>query len=112
MIKKNKIMCYGYLFMAIFIAKMVISVAPIFLAFEKKEISSVIIQLELDSEKENNGKDAKDLNELKKGVEFVHLNLFGLKVSADLENKDYHYLLRQYPQVYFASVPTPPPDLT
>lgn len=105
-------MRYGYLFMAIFIAKMVFSVAPLFLALEKKEITSVIIQLELDGEKESNNKDAKDLNALKKGVEFIHLNLFGLIVSADLENKDYHYLLMRYPNVYFASVPTPPPDLT
>lgn len=111
--KRNfKLMCYGNIFISIFLVKMLCPVMPLFLSFEKKEIAAAIVQLELDNEGKDDNQDTKDSKTNKKGFEFDYPNLFGFRVSADLKEKDYHYLSKFHLKVYFPTVPTPPPDWT
>ena len=109
--KRNfKLMCYSYLFFAIFIVKMLIPVAPLFLSFEKKEVVAAIVQLELDNEGKDDSNDTKDLKSFKKGVEFVQIHPFGLTPFLIIDDTDYHFISKDYFKSFFPSVPTPPPN--
>ncbi|MFD0792567.1 hypothetical protein ACFQZX_03000 [Mucilaginibacter litoreus] len=98
------------LFLGIFVAKMVISVAPVFLCLDNKTVRAVIMQLEHETknEKEDPEKDAfkekkvfdEDLN---------HLTIYRPFIA---ETNILHNQERSlYQQVYHPVVPTPPPNV-
>jgi len=98
------------LFMSIFIAKMFISIAPVFSCLDKKTVNAVIMQLEHEGkgEKEDPDKDAF------KEKKFFDENLTHLVVYRPfivetniLHNRE-HSL---FTQVYHPVVPTPPPNI-
>ncbi|MEO6149808.1 MAG: hypothetical protein ABIN95_13605 [Mucilaginibacter sp.] len=98
------------LFITIFFAKMVISVAPVVFRLDNKVVSAVILQLENEtkSEKDTTEKDA--LKEKKTFDEYythlVRLNVHVVEVNI-LHNQE--NLI--YTNVYFPTVPTPPPNV-
>lgn len=97
------------LFMSIFIAKMVISIAPAFLSLDNKTVSAVIMQLENEtkSEKEDPSKDA--FKEKKSFDETcLHFTIFRPFIAETniLHNQENSL----YTQVYHPVVPTPPPN--
>ena len=109
--KRNfKIMCYGNLFFAIFIVKILVPVMPLFLSFEKKEIAAAIVQLELDNEGKDDSQDTKDLKTIKKGVEFIQAHQFGLSTLVPLADIGHHFFENRYIKSFFPSVLTPPPN--
>ena len=103
-------MCYSQLFFSIFIVKMLVSVAPLFLSFEKKEVVAAIVQLELDNEGKDDSHDTKDLKIMKKGVEFIQVHQFGLTTFLSLDDINHHFFSNRYIKSFFPSVPTPPPN--
>lgn len=98
------------MFMGIFIAKMVISIAPVFISLDDKTVSAVIMQLEHESktEKENPDKDA--LKEKKSFDETcTHLVVYRpFIVETNILHNQENSL---YTQVYHPVVPTPPPNV-
>ena len=98
------------LFISIFLIKMAISIAPVFLELNKKTVNAVILQQELEtkSDKEDPGKDAlkekkffdEDFTSL---IEHKPL-VVEINVLHNLENS-------LYIQVYHPVVPTPPPNV-
>jgi hypothetical protein len=90
--------------------KILVSVAPLFLSLEKKEVAAVIVQLELDNEGKDDCNDTKDLKVIKKGVEFIQIHQFGLTTFLPFDDIDYHFISKEYIKSFFPSVPTPPPN--
>ncbi|CAM3940557.1 hypothetical protein MUGA111182_18410 [Mucilaginibacter galii] len=109
-IRANKIfVCI--LFMMIFISKMIISVAPVFLAMNNKTVNAAIMQLEQETknEKDDPDKDAgKDKKFFDEDIQWtyhpVQVPVFVQKAKIRCIN---HEL---YQPVHYFSVPTPPPD--
>jgi hypothetical protein len=97
------------LFMSIFVAKMVISIAPAFLCLDNKTVSAVIMQLEHESktEKEDPEKDA--FKEKKVFDEtYLHFTVYRpFIVETNVLHNQENCL---YQQVYHPVVPTPPPN--
>lgn len=98
------------LFISVFLIKMAIAVVPVFLDLNKKVVSAVILQLELEtkSDKEDPGKDA--LKEKKFfDEEFTCLLEFRpLIVEINL----LHNLEKPlYIEACYSVVPTPPPNV-
>ncbi len=109
--RKFRSLVYSLLFFAIFIAKMIISTAPIVLDLDKKVVNAAILQLELENNSKESGSDAKDINDfLKKGTEFIHVYDFVICPPVFTEKVSHHQFLRAYIKTYFPSVPTPPPN--
>lgn len=108
---KVKKLVYCNIFLFIFIMKMIIATAPIIFDLDKTIVSAAILQLELENETKEATKSAKDLSQtLKKGVDFIHTyNLSNNFLIID-HVIDYHYLSKKYTELYFPSVPTPPPN--
>jgi hypothetical protein len=98
------------IFMMIFISKMVISIAPVFLCMDSKTVSAVIMQLEHESknEKEDPDKDAfKDKKFFDENITHViPYRPFIAEINI-LHNQE-HGL---YKQAYHPVVPTPPPNV-
>lgn len=109
---KNRILknSIAALFMGIFLIKMVISIAPVFLCLDNKTVRAVIMQLEHESknEKENPEKEVfKDKKFFDENVN--HLSVYRPPV---IENNILHNLEKTlYKQVYHLAVPTPPPNV-
>ena len=97
------------LFMGIFMIKMVISIAPVFLCMDNKTISAVIMQLEHESKNEKNDPDKDAFKDKKFFDENVnHLMVYRPVIA---ENNILHNLERSlYKQVYHPVVLTPPPN--
>jgi len=98
------------LFLGIFIVKMVISVAPVFLCLDNKTVRAVIMQLEHETknEKEDPEKDAF------KEKKFCDENLNHLVIYRPFiaETNILHNQENSlYRQVYHPAVPTPPPNV-
>lgn len=90
---------------------MIISTAPIFLSLDKKVVTAVILQLELENDSKKNTTDAKDGNNfLKKDSDFMRDHEFGLIPILKIDDIDYHYFSKEYVKMYFPRVPTPPPN--
>lgn len=109
-IRTNKLFV-SVLFMMIFLAKMIISIAPAFLSFNNKTVNAVIMQLEQESknEKEDPEKDAsKDKKFFDEDCQYVHhAVLVPLAIQTPNLLSHPHAL---YQPGHHLSVPTPPPD--
>ena len=99
------------MFIAIFIAKMCISTAPVFFDLDKKVVNAAIMQLELESEAKENNTDTKNVNNiLKKGVDFINVYNFDVNLLLEIDDVDYHFVSKKYIKTFFPRVPTPPPN--
>jgi hypothetical protein len=98
------------LFMSIFVIKMAISLAPVFLCLDNKTVSAVIMQLEHESKNEKEDPDKETLKEKKFFDEnFNHLVVYRPFI---VETNILHNLEDSlYQQVYHPVVPTPPPNV-
>ncbi|QXV67223.1 hypothetical protein INP83_09095 [Mucilaginibacter sp. 21P] len=97
------------LFLGIFVVKMFISIAPVYLSLDNKHVRAVIMQLEHETKNEKEDPE-KDAFKEKKAFDenFVYLNIYRPIV---LENNILHSQERSlYQQVYHPVVPTPPPN--
>lgn len=98
---------FSIIFLAIFISKMVISVAPLVIAhIDSKSMNAVIMQLEIEHPKSSDVKDSAikeflNLNTLKIG--YVSPVLVLMRVFIDDHTK--------HIRVFYPSVPTPPPNV-
>jgi hypothetical protein len=97
------------LFMSIFVAKMVISIAPAFLCLDNKAVNAVIMQLEHESKTEIEDPEKDAFKEKKIFDEnFLHFVVFKtFIVETNILHNQEHSL---YTQVYHPVVPTPPPN--
>jgi len=104
---------YSLFFLSIFLVKMAISTAPVFLSIDKKVVNAVIMQLELENNAKENPSESKENNNLfKKGIDFIHYNHFEIAQILTIDDIDYHFVSKQYIKTFFPRVPTPPPNLT
>lgn len=107
--RKFKILI-GMLFLTIFLIKMVISLAPVFLYLDNKTVTAVILQLELESKADKDSLEKDAVKEKKVFDEtYMHVLAYqsflnGVKVLYNSE----HCL---YKQVHHPQVPTPPPNV-
>lgn len=102
---------FAHVFVGIFVAKMVISVAPAFsFKFDSDMMNSVILQLEVEhGEKDSPNKGTK-LSESKLMCHSLSvLNLSGSKVVLDNSFIEHS---KRYVNPYHPSVPTPPPNFS
>ncbi len=94
-------------FFLVFVTKMVLSVAPLFVALDKATVNSIILQLEL----ENETKETKD-SSVKKVIDGNYIHDYdALKFSALDCNLKYYVKPRNYINSFYPSVLTPPPNL-
>ena len=98
------------MFMSIFLMKMAISIAPVFLSLNNKNVSEVIMQLEHETktEKDDPEKDAF------KDKKFFDESLLSLTIYQPfmVETNVLHNLERSlYTELYHPVVPTPPPNV-
>jgi len=97
------------LFMSIFIVKMVISTASVFICIDNKTVHAVIMQLEHESKNEKEDPEKETFKEKKTFDESInHLVVYRpfiveTNILHNLENS-------LYQQVYHPTVPTPPPN--
>lgn len=109
---KTKIFIYCYVFLSIFIVKMLISTAPVILDLDSKVVNAAIMQLELENETKDNHSAKQMKTFLKSGTDYIHFNCF-LTFSSILNNTtSRYYISKKYLKTYFPSVPTPPPNFT
>jgi hypothetical protein len=97
------------LFITIFFAKMVISVAPVIFRLDNKTVSAVILQLENETKSEKDTTEKDCLKEKKTFDEYYthleHINIHVHEVNI-LHNQE----TLIYDNVYFPTIPTPPPN--
>lgn len=97
-------------FLGIFLIKMMISVAPIFLTLNNKTVNAVIMQLELEgkNEKDTTEKDLmKDKKFVDEDIVFHCYAITPILIETNiLHNKEHALFL----QTYHPVVPTPPPN--
>lgn len=99
------------LFMFIFMTKMFISVAPVFMSLNNKTVNAAITQLEQetkgekDSPEKDTSKDKKFCDEDFMVFTFEHLTI--VEENNILHNQEKSL----YTQVYHPVVPTPPPNV-
>jgi hypothetical protein len=108
-IRKFKILVVA-MFMGVFILKMAISLAPVFLYLDSKAVSAVILQLEQESKGE---KDVSDKDIFKEKKVFDEYDLHSVDfITFVVENNVLHNQEHSlYKQVYHPIVPTPPPNV-
>jgi hypothetical protein len=97
--------------MIIFVAKMVIAIAPAFLSLNNKAVTAVIMQLEQESKNEKEDPD-KEGNKDKKFYDENCLYAYNaVHVPTLFKTKSYLKKVKYlYKQSYHLTVPTPPPD--
>lgn len=98
------------MFMGVFMLKMAISLAPVFLYLDSKAVSAVILQLEQESKGEKDTPD-KDLFKEKKVFDqyyFHSVDFITFVVETTVLHNKEHAL---YKQAYHPIVPTPPPNV-
>jgi hypothetical protein len=107
--KRNFKISIAVLFMSIFIVKMVISIAPVFLCLDNKTVKAVIMQLENETKSEKEDPEKNAFKEKKSFDENVnHIIAYTAYVT---EERVLHNLENAlYTQVYHPIVPTPPPN--
>lgn len=101
---------FSYVFLFIFFAKMVISIAPLIAShFDSDVVNAVIMQLEIENHSSKGADQSKD--SLNKGEWLSGLSKFKFNIPhIDIASNQYIFL-RNYPiQAFFPSVPTPPPN--
>ncbi|GAB3926813.1 hypothetical protein GCM10028827_18340 [Mucilaginibacter myungsuensis] len=99
------------IFIGIFVMKMGISVAPIFLAFNNnKVINAVILQLELEGKDEKDTTEKESAKEKKFFDEDLVMHCYAI-TPVLLENNLLHNQEHALPvQTFHPVVPTPPPN--
>ncbi len=98
------------LFMGIFITKVFLSLAPVFVSLNNKTVNKVIIQLEQETKAEKEDPDKSAIKEKKVfDEEFVSLIECAGVVPAHL-NVLHNQQRCLYLQTYHPLVPTPPPN--
>ncbi|WCT13052.1 hypothetical protein [Mucilaginibacter jinjuensis] len=98
------------MFMGIFMTKMFISVAPVFMSLNNKTVNAVITQLELESKNDKEDPDKGTLKEKKFFDEDFVFTIHDYKPLV-VEINILHRLEKSlYTQVYHPVVPTPPPN--
>jgi len=107
--KRNFKISVAVIFMGIFIAKMVISIAPVFLSMDNKTVKAVIMQLENESKNEKEDPEKSAFKDKKSFDENInHIIAYTAYVA---EERVLHNLEKSlYAQVYHPVVPTPPPN--
>ncbi|NHA07941.1 hypothetical protein G7092_29345 [Mucilaginibacter sp. HC2] len=98
------------MFMGVFMIKMAISLAPVFLHLDTKTVRAVILQLEQESKtgKENPDKDAfKEKKAFDEYYLYSVAHITFVTESNILHNQEDHL----YKQAYHPVVPTPPPNV-
>lgn len=101
---------FSYVFLFIFFAKMVISVAPlVVIHIDSTVVKAVIMQLEIENHSTKGADQAKD--NLNKGEWLSGLSKFNFnRPQVDIAMKRFNFS-RNYPiQAFYPSVPTPPPN--
>ncbi len=101
---------FSYVFLTIFFAKMVISVAPLIAVhLDSGLVHAVIMQLEIENHSTKSSDSAKET--LNKGEWLTGLSKFKFSTpQVDIASSE-HVFLRNYPiQAFYPSVPTPPPN--
>ncbi|MBB5395880.1 hypothetical protein [Mucilaginibacter sp. AK015] len=98
------------LFMGIFVIKMVISTASVFVCIDNKTVHAVIMQLEHESKNEKEDPEKESVKEKKVFDESInHLVVYRPFI---VETNILHNLEKSlYKQVYHPTVPTPPPNV-
>ncbi len=98
------------MFMGVFLIKMAISVAPVFLYLDNQTVKAVILQLELETKGE---KDTTDKDAFKEKKVFDDYDLHSVAfITFVVETKVLHNQENSlYKQVYHPVVPTPPPNV-
>ncbi len=102
---------YAYLFLAIFVAKMIISVGPVFVSLDAKIVNAAIMQLEIETH--SGEQEAKDSNKGKSG--FWIASGFMKDPFADLAEESAAKIFIEhqlYISSFYPSVPTPPPNFS
>ena len=101
---------FSHVFLFIFFAKMVISVAPLIaIHMDSEVVNAVIMQLEIENHSTKGTDQAKDT--LNKGEWLSGFSKFKFCIpQIDVASNQYSFL-RNYPiQAFYPSVPTPPPN--
>lgn len=108
-VRKFKILVAG-LFLGIFLMKMAISLAPAFLYLDNQIVSSVILQLELESKAD---KDNPEKDTVKEKKVFDETYLHVLAYQSFLTGTKVLYSAEKclYKQSNHPQVPTPPPNV-
>ncbi|SEP45528.1 hypothetical protein SAMN05428947_12255 [Mucilaginibacter sp. OK283] len=108
-IRKFKILVVA-MFMGVFMLKMTLSLAPVFLYLDSKAVSAVILQLEQESKAE---KDTPDKDVFKEKKVFDEYDLHSIDfITFVAETKVLHNMEHAlYIQTYHPVVPTPPPNV-
>jgi hypothetical protein len=101
---------FSYVFLFVFFAKMVISVAPLIAHHMDNEVvNAVIMQLEIENHSSKNVDQAKD--SLNKGEWLSGLSKFNFsRPQIDIASNQYSFLMDCPIQAFYPSVPTPPPN--
>ncbi|UEG54288.1 hypothetical protein LLH06_04815 [Mucilaginibacter daejeonensis] len=100
------------LFMMIFVAKMIISVAPVFLSLNNKTVAAVIMQLENENKNDKDDLEKEAAKEKKFFDEDIQHIYEPVLVLISIDNK-LHIQFGHgiYQPGYHSTVPTPPPDV-
>lgn len=107
--KTNQILICG-VFLGIFLIKMLISVAPLFLSLNNKTVNAVIMQLELEgkNEKDTTEKDLiKDKKFFDEDIVFHCYAITPILIETNILHNQEHAL---FVQTFHPVVPTPPPN--
>ncbi len=100
-----------FLFVGIFTAKMIISIAPAFsLKFDSVMMNSVIMQLEVEHGEKDSGKSGVKLVETKLFCSSTYT--FSPIVKGYALNNSFIEHSKRYLDPYHPSVPTPPPNFS
>ncbi len=99
-------------FMSIFVSKMVISGAPVFLShFDDEFMVSVIMQLENENNADDQGKSNIKHTEQKLIVHRYDFSILSLAIDYGVPNSFIEHS-RRYVDPHHPSVPTPPPNFS
>jgi len=109
-IRTNKIfVCL--LFMVIFMVKMIISVAPVFLVLNNKTVNAAIMQLEQENKGEKDDPEKEGSKEKKFFDEDLQYVYHAVQIQLEVEKPALLHACQQlYHETHHLSVPTPPPN--
>jgi hypothetical protein len=101
---------FSYVFLFIFFAKMVISVAPmIAIRMDSEVVNAVIMQIEIENHSTKGADQAKD--SINKGEWLSGLSKFKFcNPQVDIASNLFIFLRDTHLQAFYPSVPTPPPN--
>lgn len=98
------------MFVSIFLIKMAIAIAPAFLDLNKKTVTAVILQQELETKSDKDEPSKDSLKEKKFFDEYLSF-LHEYKLLVVEFNQLHNLENSLYKQVYHPVVPTPPPNV-